>query len=122
MKNRNPDKETSLVYSTEHGKICPGCGHPEKKCVCSSKKQTVKGDGTVRVGFETKGRGGKGVTTISGVSADLDGLKDLGKKLKQKCGSGGTVKDGVIEIQGDVRDMLVGELVGMGMKVKRCGG
>ena len=120
---RKPYNDTAIVYSTEYGKMCPGCGHPLVKCSCSSKKQNVvKGDGTVRVGLETKGRQGKGVTTISGVPVSSDELKDLAKKLKQKCGCGGTVKDGVVEIQGDHRDMLIEELKGLGYRVKRCGG
>ena len=80
------------------------------------------GDGIVRIGRETKGRKGKGVTIISGVPLDPPGLLALGKELKKRCGSGGTVKDGIIEIQGDHRDMLLEELQKRGWKVKRCGG
>ncbi len=76
----------------------------------------------VRVGRETKGRKGKGVTTIAGVPLDSSGLVALGKELKRKCGSGGTVKEGIIEIQGDHRDMLIAELQKRGWRVKRCGG
>lgn len=71
---------------------------------------------------ETKGRKGKGVTLITGVPLDDEGLKQLAKTLKQKCGSGGSIKDGVIEIQGDHRDVLEKELSGLGYKVKRAGG
>jgi translation initiation factor 1 len=71
---------------------------------------------------ETKGRKGKGVTLITGVPLDDEGLKQLAKSLKQKCGSGGSLKDGVIEIQGDHRDALEKELNGLGYKVKRAGG
>jgi translation initiation factor 1 len=71
---------------------------------------------------ETKGRKGKGVTLIAGVPLGNDELKILAKTLKQKCGSGGSVKDGVIEIQGDHRDMLEQELASLGYKVKRAGG
>jgi len=118
-----PDNDTAIIYSTEHGRMCPSCSQPLGNCTCSLKKQVVVvGDGNVRVGLETKGRKGKGVTTISGVPADSDELKNLAKKLKQKCGCGGTVKDGVIEIQGDHRDMIMAELQGMGFRVKRFGG
>lgn len=120
---RKSDNDSVTVYSTEYGKLCPGCSHPLGKCSCSSQQQNiVKGDGTVRVGFETKGRNGKGVTIISGVPVSPGGLKDLAKNLKQRCGCGGTVKDGVIEIQGDRRDMIMEELKKVGFRVKRCGG
>jgi predicted translation initiation factor SUI1 len=76
----------------------------------------------VRVGRETKGRRGKGVTTVTDVPLDEAGLHDLAAKLKQACGTGGTVKDGRIEIQGDQRERLVGELERRGYRVKRVGG
>jgi translation initiation factor 1 len=110
------------VYSTEHGRICPECGNPSAACSCTRKKAAPAGDGIVRVGRETKGRKGKGVTIVSGVPLDSAGLLALGKELKKRCGSGGTVKDGTIEIQGDHRDMLIEELQKRGWKVKRCGG
>ena len=81
-----------------------------------------RGDGTVRVSRETKGRKGKGVTLISGVPLGVEALAALAKDLKQRCGTGGTVKDGVIEIQGDHRDRLVEELQSRGHRVKRAGG
>jgi translation initiation factor 1 len=76
----------------------------------------------VRVGRETKGRKGKGVTVVTGVPLVADALDELASKLKRSCGSGGTVKDGVIEIQGDHRDLLVSELAKFGWAVKRSGG
>jgi protein-tyrosine phosphatase len=76
----------------------------------------------VRLGRETKGRRGKGVTTLSDVPLDEAGLLELATKLKDRCGTGGTVKDGVIEIQGDQRDRLAAVLEGMGYRVKRVGG
>ena len=111
-----------IVYSTEHGKMCPACGKPAAKCVCRRKKEAPKSDGIVRVGRETKGRKGKGVTVITGAPLDEAGLKELGKQLKAKCGAGGTAKDGVIEIQGDHRDLLLEELRKRGWTVKRAGG
>jgi translation initiation factor 1 len=81
-----------------------------------------EGDGIVRIQRETKGRKGKGVTLISGVLLAPAELKKLAKELKQKCGVGGAVKDGVIEIQGDVRDQLFDEMKQRGFKVKKAGG
>lgn len=116
------DKNSRLVYSTGHGKTCPECSNPMAKCACRKAHRSVKNDGVVRVGRETKGRKGKGVTVVTGVPLGQDGLQALAKQLKQKCGSGGTVKDGVIEVQGDHRDQLVGELQKQGYAVKRSGG
>lgn len=116
---------SDLVYSTETGRMCPKCEQPIAQCSCKkSKKMAVPdgGDSFVRVGRETKGRKGKGVTIITGLKMNEIELKFLAKELKQKCGTGGTAKDGVIEIQGDQRDALVAELESRGFKVKRVGG
>ena len=120
MKTQNRD--TGLVYSTEFGKMCPGCNKPTVKCICQKKQALPKSDGIVRLMRETKGRKGKGVTLITGIPLASEGLKKIAKSLKQKCGSGGSVKNGVIEIQGDHRDVLEKELNGLGYKVKRAGG
>ena len=104
--------DLDIVYSTDRGRV-----RPEKQ-----KPAAPKGDGIVRVGRETKGRKGKGMTVVSGVPLHPEGLRDLAKQLKQKCGTGGTVKGGVIEIQGDHRDLLVAELQARGYAVKRAGG
>ena len=114
------EPESRTVYSTEHGKMCPTCNQPIGACICRQPRPS--GDGTVRVGRETKGRKGKGVTLIRGVALELDGLRQLATQLKQHCGSGGTVKDGVIEIQGDHRDRVVEELRKRGYIVKSAGG
>jgi len=111
-----------LVYSTEQGRMCPGCSRPVARCACSTKSTIVPGDGVVRVSRETKGRKGKGVTLITGLPLDLKGLQKLAKQLKRRCGAGGTVKEGVIEIQGEHRDLLVAELKKQGFVVKRSGG
>ncbi len=111
----------ALVYSTAEGRLCPDCGKPVAQCLCK-KAQTPKGDGNVRVGRETKGRKGAGVTVISGLPLAGEELKSLAKELKSRCGSGGTIKDGVIEIQGDHRDLLLEELSKRGFKPKRAGG
>jgi translation initiation factor 1 len=115
-------KQTGLVYSSEHGRICPGCNQPVAACACSAKPASCKGDGIVRVGRETKGRKGSGVTIITGLLLGPVELKELGSLLKKRCGTGGTVKEGVIEIQGDHRDSLVDALQKMGYTVKRTGG
>ena len=116
-------KGTGIVYSTEHGRMCPACGKPMGECVCHPEKKTVPiGDGIVRVGRETKGRKGKGVTVITGLPLDEQGLQKLATDLKRGCGAGGTVKGNTIEIQGDHRDLLVAELTQRGYTVKRVGG
>jgi len=114
--------ESRLVYSTELGKMCPECGKPAGECVCRHAAREPVGDGTVRIARETKGRKGKGVTVITGLSLPAPELKALGRQLKQACGSGGTVKDGTIEIQGDHRDRLLEELTKRGFSAKRAGG
>ena len=116
------ERDNGIVYSTAHGRMCPECGKPAGQCVCRRKKAAPGGDAVVRIGRETKGRKGKGVTVITGVPGDEAELKELGKQLKAKCGAGGTVKDGVIEIQGDHRQVLFEELSSRGWKVKLAGG
>ncbi len=81
-----------------------------------------RGDGIVRVRREVKGRRGKTVTTISGTALPEDELRSLAGELKRRCGTGGSTKDGVIEIQGDHRDALVADLESRGYTVKRAGG
>ena len=110
-----------LVYSTDSGRMCPGCRQPIDACVCAPPSLPA-GDGIVRVSRETKGRAGKGVTLVKGVTTDLPGLAAMGKQLKAACGSGGTVKDGVIEIQGDHVERVIEWLRRHGHTVKRAGG
>ncbi len=86
------------------------------------RQQQVKGDGVIRVARETKGRAGKGVTLIKGMPLAESELKDVASRMKQLCGTGGTVKDGVIEIQGDNRDKLLAWLLAQGYKAKMAGG
>jgi translation initiation factor 1 len=118
---KDKSSKDQVVYSTEHGKICPGCGNPVKQCNCPKQKSPI-GDGNVRVSRETKGRKGKGVTLIKGLAMDANTLASMSKKLKVMCGSGGTVKEGVIEIQGDHIERILDYLQKQGMKVKRAGG
>ena len=115
-----------LVYSTESGKICPSCQKPVSECACKKKKSrsrtNIKYDGIIRIQREVKGRKGKTVTTISGFQINTDELKNLATQLKRRCGTGGSVKDGVIIIQGDHRDTLIAELKNRGFKAKISGG
>lgn len=111
-----------LVYSTQAGRMCPACRQPVAQCVCRQVSALPVGDGVVRVSRETKGRGGKAVTLVKGVALDASGLSVLGKQLKAACGSGGTVKDGVIEIQGDHVERVMAVLKVQGHGVKRAGG
>ncbi len=116
-------KATGIVYSTEHGRMCPACGKPVGECICRQERKVVSiGDGIVRIGRETKGRKGKGVTIITGLPLDEQALQKLATDLKRRCGAGGTVKGNTIEIQGDHRDLLVTELTARGYTVKRSGG
>ncbi|MCB9378094.1 MAG: stress response translation initiation inhibitor YciH [Holophagales bacterium] len=126
-------RDDRLVYSSESGRICPACGR--KLGVCSCRGQGARAriaaraeaeaerasDGIVRVGRSTKGRGGKVVTTVSGVPGGEVARKALAAELKRLCGTGGAVKDGVIEIQGEHRDKLVEALTARGFTTKRVG-
>jgi len=112
-----------IVYSTESGRMCPICGRPAANCKCKSEKSAPpSGDGIVRVRREVNGRGGKTVIVISGIPLAESEMRDLAKQLKNRCGTGGSVKNGCIEIQGDKRDLLVSELTKLGYKVKLAGG
>jgi translation initiation factor 1 len=121
-----PRKQRSnrgLVYSTDTGRTCPECHRPVAECRCREKTaRAPAGDGIVRVGRQTKGRKGKGVTVVTGLPLAQAELEGLARDLKRKCGSGGTVRDGVIEIQGEHRDLLVEELTRRRFTVRRAGG
>jgi translation initiation factor 1 len=113
----------SLVYSTETGRMCPDCRKPLADCACkSAAKAKPAGDGNVKVSRESKGRGGKTVTLVRGLPLEAMALAVLGKQLRSAVGSGGTVKDGVIEIQGDHCDRVMEELKKQGHNPKRTGG
>lgn len=119
MSNSN----SRLVYSDETGSTCRKCGQSLRKCQCNNKStNNDKSDGIVRIQRESKGRKGKGVTLITGIPLAGDELKALAKSLKQKCGTGGTIKNGIIEIQGDHRELLLSLLEEKGWKVKKAGG
>ncbi len=112
-----------LVYSTEGGRMCPACRQPQAQCRCTQQAAArVLGDGRVRVSRETQGRGGKAVTVVRGLPLDAAALAQLGRQLKAACGSGGTAKDGVIEVQGDHADQVLALLLAQGWAAKRAGG
>ncbi len=115
---------SALVYSTDGGRMCPACRKPLAACVCKALPDTPSrtGDGIVRVSRESKGRGGKTVTLVRGVALDADALAALGKRLRTACGAGGTLRDGVLEIQGDHRVQVIALLAAQGFVVKAAGG
>ena len=112
---------SGLVYSTDGGRMCPECRRPHDQCPCKT-APVIKGDGVVRVSRQTKGRGGKSVTLVKGLALDAAALAQLGKQLRTACGSGGTVKDGVIEVQGDHCELVMETLKKQGHDPKRSGG
>ena len=114
----------NIVYRTDVGRICPGCRRPIAQCACKDTRgRSVRSEkGAVRVSRVTAGRGGKAVSVITGLPLDEAGLAALAKELKQRCGSGGTVREGAIEIQGEHRDTLVAELAKRGYPARRAGG
>jgi len=117
---KDNDSNARLVYSTSSGSICPGCAKPVDNCVCLELKKTTvpETSGVVRLRYETKGRKGKGMTFIIGLPLSETGLLDLAKQLKQRFGTGGSVKEHAIELQGDHREQVGQELRRLGYCVK----
>ncbi len=122
---------SKLVYTSESGRICPECERPIASCTCRPGKKRQHGpdevrplpaDGIARVQRETKGRGGKTATVVTGLPVAETKLAEIAGILKKRCGCGGTAKDGVIVIQGDHADAIVDALQKQGYKVKRAGG
>ena len=111
-----------IVYSTDQGKMCPGCSKPVSDCSCKDPKMPPAGDGIVRIQRETKGRKGKGVTIVTGLPLAGPELKKLAKELKQKCSTGGAIKNHTLELQGDHRETLLKLLQNKGYTVKLSGG
>ncbi len=109
------------VYSTESGRLCPGCSQPADACRCKS-GSLPQVSGPVRLRRETKGRKGAGVTLVDNISSDPAELKRIAKALKQRCSSGGAIKHDVIEIQGDHRETIEQWLQKAGYKSVRAGG
>jgi translation initiation factor 1 len=112
---------SGLVYSTERGRMCPACRQAIASCACKAAPLPA-GDGIARVSRQTKGRGGKSVTVVKGLALDAVALAALGKQLRAACGCGGTVKDGVIEVQGDHCELIMDLLGKLGHRAKRAGG
>jgi translation initiation factor 1 len=112
--------EYPTVYSSESGRLCPRCGKPLANCVCQKTARPL-GSGVIRVSRESKGRKGKTVTLVSGLPLSDEDLRGLLSDLKRRCGSGGALKDGLLEIQGDHRDVIIEELHKRGFSAKKAG-
>lgn len=119
---KNQLKNNALVYSTEAGRMCPACRQPTAQCRCRATPVRAPTDGVVRVSTQTKGRAGKAVTLVRGLALDELALAALGKQLRTACGAGGTIKNGIIEVQGDHCERIMEALKGQGYVVKRSGG
>lgn len=114
---------TRLVYSTEGGRSCPDCRQALADCRCAAQRAgQLRGDGRVRVARERGGRGGKTVTVVRGLALTDAAIAELGKRLRAACGSGGTAKDGVVEIQGDHVERVLALLLAEGHAARRSGG
>jgi translation initiation factor 1 len=118
----NTGMTARIIYSTGIGNLCPNCRRPVRECVCPKGAPGAAQVAAVRVGREIKGRAGRGVTTVTGLALSSSDIDALAGQLKRRCGSGGTVRDGVIEIQGDHRDAIVAELHKLGWAAKKSGG
>lgn len=110
------------VYSTDKGRLCPQCLRAQAECVCPAHARPRRETGPVRIRLERKGRGGKEVSVVSGLPLPDDALAKFGKTLKKQCGTGGTVKDGEVELQGDHRQKLLQLLDKAGYPAKLAGG
>lgn len=107
------------VYSTAAGRICSGCGWPERDCKCSRQsEEAVPARPVATLRIEKKGRGGKTVTVIDGLPRNAAFLKELSQELKRACGTGGSVFETGVEIQGDMRERVRAVLLGKGFRVK----
>ena len=102
--------------------MCPACRQAVAQCACKSLAKATPAGGVVQVSRQTKGRGGKSVTVVKGLALDPLALAVLGKALRAACGSGGTVKDGAIEVQGDHCDLVMAALKKLGHSPKRVSG
>lgn len=103
------DRNARTVYSTGSGRVCAGCGWPERDCKCSSperRDEPVPARIVARLRMEKAGRGGKTVTVVHGLPRNAAFLRELSQDLKRACGTGGTVVEDGVELQGDVRDLL----------------
>jgi translation initiation factor 1 len=122
---RKTSSTGGLVYSTDSGRTCPACRQARADCRCQAlvaAAAQAKGDGIARVTREKQGRAGKTVTVVRGLPLDAAALADMGKRLRNACGAGGTAKDGVLEVQGDHAERVVALLLAEGHPAKRAGG
>jgi translation initiation factor 1 len=111
--------DARTVYSTAHGRTCPGCGWPAQDCRCSTQRDQQVPDRIVaKLRMEKKGRGGKAVTLIYDLPRNAGFLKELCQELKRVCGTGGAVKEDAIELQGELRDRVRALLLSKGFVVK----
>ena len=116
MKDRD---NARIVYSSAAGKICRGCGQPERGCKCGqAASEAVPVRPVAKLRMEKAGRGGKTVTVVAGLPRNAAFLKGLCAELKRACGSGGAVGDGTVEIQGEKRERVRAHLVAKGYGVK----
>jgi translation initiation factor 1 len=121
MAGRGDGGKGRLVYSTTVGRVCPGCGWPAVDCKCSQKAAangSIPDRIVARLRMEKKGRAGKMVTVVDGLPQNAVFLKGLGQELKRACGTGGTVIDGAVELQGDLRERVRECLLKKGFAVK----
>ncbi len=125
------DRDRGTVWSSDHGRTCPGCHQPVTACTCRTGRPAAGGhapggdarhDGVIRVSRQSKGRRGKTVTVITGLPLDAAALDALARELKRRCGVGGTVRGDDVEIQGDQRDQVIAALEQRGWTVRRVGG
>jgi translation initiation factor 1 len=116
--------DSRLVYSTDGGRSCPDCRRPLADCRCRAAAAAAvpAGDGIARVSREKQGRGGKTVTVVRGLPLAAEPLAALGKRLRSACGTGGTAKDGVLELQGDQVERVLALLAAEGYRTRRSGG
>ena len=124
---KRPERDGTLVYSTDGGRMCPQCRRPVAACACrtaavAAAAAVPRGDGIARIALDRKGRAGKGVTVVHGLALTGPALLRLGQQLRTACGCGGTVKDAAIELQGDHRDRVEAWLRAQGWPTRRSGG
>jgi translation initiation factor 1 len=113
------DRAARIVYSSAAGRICRGCGQPERGCRCGEKAAAaVPERPIVKLRVEKAGRGGKTVTVVFDLPRNAAFLKDLGQELRRACGTGGAVLEDSVELQGDLRERVRGYLLGKGFRVK----
>jgi translation initiation factor 1 len=129
MTPASPENRSRLVYTSETGRTCPDCEKAIQECRCRRKtsgalppRPRATGTSGARVRREVGGRGGKTVTVIADLNLTHEELSALAGCLKKKLGTGGAVKNGLIEIQGDHRDAIIAELSKQGIPAKKAGG